>query len=153
MAPQIALDQLGHTLSRIIHDFAKADDNAKIYMEKWDVKDGFRRMDCEVRKEYNFAYVLPQDKEKPITLVVPTSLQMGWVESLPYFCAVTETARDIAAEYCNILIGSLPPHKFMHHVVGDIDFDALPATSTSSDACLYDLEVYVAWCTPKCIKK
>ena len=31
----------------------------------------------------------------------------------------------------------------MHHVVGDMVFDTLPATSTSSNACLYAFEVYV----------
>ncbi len=77
MAPQEALDQLEHALSQTIHAFAKAEDNAKIFMAKWDVKDGFWQMDCKVGKEYNFAHVLPQDKGKPITLVVPTSLQMG----------------------------------------------------------------------------
>ncbi len=43
MAPQGALDQLVHTLSlsRIIHAFAKAKEDAKIFMAKWDVKDGF----------------------------------------------------------------------------------------------------------------
>ncbi len=96
MAPKGAFDQLGHALSWIIHAFAKADDDAKIFMAKWDVKDGFWQIDCEVGKEYNFAYVLPQNKGKPITLVISTSLQMRWVESPPYFCAATETARDIA---------------------------------------------------------
>ncbi len=32
LAPQGALDQLGHTLSRIIHVFTKSDDDAKIFM-------------------------------------------------------------------------------------------------------------------------
>jgi hypothetical protein len=129
MAPQGALDQLGHTLSRIIHAFAKAEYKAKIFMAKWDVKDGFWWMDCEVGKEYNFAYVLPQEEGKPITLVIPMCLQMGWVEFPPYFCAATETTRDITADYCNTPIESLPPHKFVHHVVGDMAFDTLLATS------------------------
>ena len=55
MAPRGALDQLGQALSRIIHAFAEADDNAKIFMAKWDIKDGFWRMDCEEGEEYNFA--------------------------------------------------------------------------------------------------
>jgi hypothetical protein len=38
-------------------------------------------------------------KGRLATLVVPTSLQMGWVESPPYFCAATETSRDISTEY------------------------------------------------------
>jgi hypothetical protein len=58
MAPKGALDQLGHALCRIIHAFAEADKNAKIFMAKWDIKDGFWRMDCEAGEEYNFAYVL-----------------------------------------------------------------------------------------------
>ena len=43
MAPQGALDQLVHalSLSRIIHAFAKAKEDAKIFMAKWDIKDGF----------------------------------------------------------------------------------------------------------------
>ena len=65
-------------------------------MAKGDIKDGFRRLDCEQGEEYNFAYVLPQAPGKPVKLVVPTSLQMGWIESPPYFCAASETARDVA---------------------------------------------------------
>ncbi len=64
-APKGALDQLGHALSRIIHAFAEAEDNAKIFMAKWDIKDGFWRMDCEVGEEWNFAYDLPQDQTEP----------------------------------------------------------------------------------------
>jgi hypothetical protein len=41
LAPQGALDQLGQAISRIIHACAKNDDNAKIFMAKWDIKDGF----------------------------------------------------------------------------------------------------------------
>jgi hypothetical protein len=85
MGPRGALDQLGHALSQIIHAFAKADDNDKILMAKWDIKGGFWCMDCEAWEEYNFAYVLPQEEGMPITLVIPTLLQMGWVESPPYF--------------------------------------------------------------------
>jgi hypothetical protein len=77
LASQGALDQMGHILSRILHAFTKAEDYAKIFMAKWDIKDGFWWMDCEVGEEYNLAYVLPQGDRKPIPVVVPTSLQMG----------------------------------------------------------------------------
>jgi hypothetical protein len=46
MAPKGAINQIGEALSRIIHAFAEADKNAKIFMVKWDIKDGFWRMDC-----------------------------------------------------------------------------------------------------------
>ena len=124
-APKGAIDQLGECLMRIIHAFAEADDDAKIFMAKWDIKDGFWRMDCREGEEWNFSYVLPQPEGEPVMLVVPTSLQMGWVESPPYFCAASETARDIATEYTDMPVGSLPNHKFAKYVVGGKSYAAL----------------------------
>jgi len=98
-APGGAIDQIGECLSRIVHAFAEIDEDEKIFMAKWDIKDGFWRMDCRAGEEWNFAYVLPQPLGEPVRLMVPTSLQMGWVESPPYFCTPTETARDVASEY------------------------------------------------------
>jgi len=40
-APKGAIDQLGHSLSHIIHAFAEAEEDTHIYMAKWDMKDGF----------------------------------------------------------------------------------------------------------------
>jgi hypothetical protein len=61
MAPKGALDQLGRALSSIIHAFADSDEyiGSKIFMAKWDIKDGFWRMCCKNGEEWNFAYVLP----------------------------------------------------------------------------------------------
>ncbi len=53
---------MGHTLSRIIHAFAEAEPDSKILMAKFDIKDGFWRLDCQEGKEYNFLYVLPQHR-------------------------------------------------------------------------------------------
>ncbi len=60
MAPKGALDQLGHSLRQIIHAFVEAPDeeDVKIFMAKWDVKDGFWRMCCDEGEEHNFEYVL-----------------------------------------------------------------------------------------------
>jgi hypothetical protein len=59
-APSGAINHLGHLLSRIIHAFAKAADDDKIFMAKWDINDGFWHMDCREGKQWNLAYVLPQ---------------------------------------------------------------------------------------------
>jgi len=83
----------------IIHAFAQAEEVAKIFMAKWDIKYEFWRLDCEEGEEWNFCYVLPQAEGEPTRLVVPTSLQMGWIESPPYVCAASETGRDVAASY------------------------------------------------------
>ena len=81
---------------RLIHAFAQADQDAKIFMAKWDIKDGFCRLDCKEGGEWNFAYVLPQPEGEPVKFVIPASLQMGWIESPPYFCVASETGCDVA---------------------------------------------------------
>jgi hypothetical protein len=142
-APAGAIDQLGECLSRVIHAFAEADEDAKIFTAKWDIKDGFWRMDCAEGEEWNFAYVLPQEDGKPITLIVPTSLQMGWVESPPYFCAATETSRDISTEYIETLVNSIPRHKFKKHVVEAPEYITLPEMGNESNGFSYMVKVYV----------
>jgi hypothetical protein len=107
--PKSAIDQLGHSFTCIIHAFAETEDDAHIFMAKWDIKDSFWRMDAEEGAERNFTYVLPQSPGRPSYLVVPTSLQMGWVESPPFFCTASETAQDVAQDYCKTKLGILPP--------------------------------------------
>jgi hypothetical protein len=70
-APKGAINQLGHSLTRIIHAFAKTKNEARIFIAKWDIKDGFWRLDAEEGAEWSFAYALPQSPGKPIYLVVP----------------------------------------------------------------------------------
>ena len=108
MAPAAAVDQLGHSLSRLIHAFAEASIDDKIFMAKWDVKDGFWHLDCANGEELNFAYMLPQPPGMPTKLVIPTSLQMGWIKSPAYFCSASETSRDVSATYSQTELGSLP---------------------------------------------
>jgi hypothetical protein len=61
--------------------------------------------------EWQFAYVLPKlsDKE-PTHLVIPLALQMGWCDSPAYFCAASETARDVAEDLAAAPVGTLPAH-------------------------------------------
>ena len=62
------------SLLRLIHAFAEAPDCANICPRKWDIKDGFWRIDCKDGEEWNFCYVLPQKPGIPKKLVVPTWL-------------------------------------------------------------------------------
>jgi hypothetical protein len=59
-APRGAIDQLGHSLGRIIHAFVSMSDDEKVFMAEWDIKDGFWQLDCAQGEEWNFAYVLPE---------------------------------------------------------------------------------------------
>ena len=49
-APQGAINQLGHSLIRMIHAFAQADEDMKNLKAKWDIKDGFWRLNCALGK-------------------------------------------------------------------------------------------------------
>ena len=140
-APNGAINQIGHSLQHIIHAFATSDPDAKIFMAKWDIKDGFWRLDCEQGQEWNFCYVLPAPAGEPIQLVVPTSLQMGWIESPPYFCTASETARDVAEQYLQCPTPSLPHHKFLPKTLQHTDIDILPLTSDTP--LKFVLEVYM----------
>jgi hypothetical protein len=138
-APRGAIDQIGHSLQRIIHAFATADENDKIFMAKWDIKDGFWRLNCKTGEEWNFAYVLPSEIGAPVQLVIPTSLQMGWIESPPYFCTAAETARDVAEQYLQVPIGDLPAHKFLSWT----ECDETTFTDNDTGSLRFLLEVFM----------
>ena len=71
------IDQIRHVLLRLIPAFAESPDCAKIFQSKWDINDGFWRIDCKEVEENNLFYVLPQKPGMTINLVVPTLLHMG----------------------------------------------------------------------------
>ena len=77
-----------------------------------------------------------------LKLVVPSSLQMGWVESPPYFCAASETVQDVATQYIKHPIGTLEEHKFIMHAMKRNDLNMLPDKMTAGDL-RYFVDVYV----------
>jgi len=90
---------------------SKVPSDEVIMLSKIDLSDGFWRMIVNDESKWNFAYVLPGLPGRPIRLVVPSALQMGWTESPGYFCAATETARDIIQGLTESAV-ELPPHEF-----------------------------------------
>jgi hypothetical protein len=85
-----------------------------IYFSKQDISDWFWQLMVQPEDSYNFAYVIPQLPGKPIKIVVPSALQMGWVESPSYFCTVTECARNLTQHLINSKT-DLP-----HHPIEDL---------------------------------
>lgn len=122
-APSKSMDQLGHTLGRVIYAVGhQPTADGPILFCKLDIKDGFWRMSVPTKDEEQFCYVLPQLPGQPpeeIQLVVPSSLQMGWTSSPAFFCAASETGRDIA-EWLRLL-PQLPPHPLEHHTTNHPD--------------------------------
>jgi hypothetical protein len=111
-----SMTQLGLTIKRIVATMAQyKNPDMPFKFSKIDIKDGFWRMAVNDENAWNFCYVLPS-KSKNATLddteiVVPNSLQMGWCESPPFFCASTETARDVMERFIQNNT-QLPDHKF-----------------------------------------
>ena len=145
LAPQHAMYELGNVIPRIIHTMANAPNTGIPFLfSKIDLKDGYWRMVVNKRDAWNFAYVLPAitATDEP-TLVIPDSLQMGWSESPPFFCAATETARDVAAKALRTN-SQANPHP-MEHVMMNIDWTTIPAHTTEPHLTkfLTLMEVYV----------
>ena len=118
-APLHAMNELGWVLPRLIHAMATlATDDGPLLMCKVDLKDGFWRMVVPTDDEENFAYVLPTaHDDDEILIVIPCALQMGWKLSPPYFCAATETARDVAQVMLDNPTNTLPHHPLEQHML------------------------------------
>ena len=121
LAPQKSMAELGNVLTRIIHTMAQNFDPSHPFaFSKQDIKDGFWRLVVSKEDAWNFCYVLPAPKGTPLDdleIVVPHSLQMGWSESPPLFCAASETARDVI--HTMMESKDILPHHPLEHLVCD----------------------------------
>ena len=119
------------------------DNGVPILFSKIDLKDGYWRMCVNEKDAWNFAYVLPKDnQDKEIYLVIPDALQMGWCKSPAFFCAATETVRDVAENYHKNNT-QLQEHPNKNTIL-DIDWNNLPETKHEPDnKFLTLLEVYI----------
>ena len=134
--------QLGVTLQRIISTMELArQKGTSILLPKLDIKDGFWRLMVSNTDTWNFCYIIPPANpgvpNDEIEIVIPNCLQMGWCESPPFFCAASETARDVIA---SLLGTDLPPHPFESHMLPKNDID-LPLQDLKHTISL--LEVFV----------
>ena len=128
-APAESMVQLGNCVQRLIALLADNYDPTKPFkFAKLDIKDGFWRLATNNADAWNFCYVLPQFEEvenvEDTLLVVPNCLQMGWCESPPFFCAASETARDVIEALLQEV--NLPKHPFEDSMLNE-------ATASSAD--------------------
>ena len=144
LAPAEAMIQLGQCIHRIIATMAdNYNPDQPFLFSKLDIKDGFWRVAVSDESAWNFCYAMPnsssnKDDLDNIQIIVPNSLQMGWCESPPFFCAVTETARDVMEHL--LLQEKLPHHKFE-----DIMMNKTENTTrlVAAASCVNLLEVFV----------
>ena len=137
-----SMSQLGNVIPRIVATMAHAPPDTPFYFVKFDIKDGFWRLAVSSSDAWNFAYALPQlNPTAPIQLVIPTALQMGWCESPPFFCAASETARDVA--HLMALRPFLPAHPLESLTLAPSDFSILSIDQARETPATHLFEVYI----------
>ena len=106
--------QFGGTLPRILQAVRHADPaRGPVYLSKFDIKDGYYRIFLEPDACPTLAVTLPRyDGEEPL-VAIPLVLTMGWAESPPAFCSVSETIADLANDRARN--PNEPPHRLEVH--------------------------------------
>ena len=137
--------QLGPFAKRLIATLAdKYNPNRPFRFSKLDIKYGFWRLQENKQDAWNFGYVLlsfaPTKEIYDINIVIPNCLHMGWCKSPPFFCAASETARDIIESLLQEV--SLPDHPFGNHML-DIAQDSARHQLTATASFISLMEVFV----------
>jgi hypothetical protein len=109
LAPHDAM-QFGRALERLLFCIRHANPcYGPVYLNKIDISDGFYRVALAASSAPKLAVVLPTRPDEPTLLAIPLSLPMGWIESPPAFCSVTETVADITN--ARLPRRYAPPHR------------------------------------------
>jgi hypothetical protein len=96
LAPRESM-QFGRALQRVMSYIVHADPRyGPVYLAKIDIADGFYRVWIQTTDIAKLGVALPTAPGMPPLVAFPLALPMGWVESPPYFTAITETACDLA---------------------------------------------------------
>jgi hypothetical protein len=96
LAPAEAM-QFGRALERIIRLVVLSNPKfGHVHFMKLDIADGFYRVWLRVHDVPTLAVAIPTLPGEPPMLALPLALPMGWTQSPPAFCAVTETIADQA---------------------------------------------------------
>lgn len=95
VAPTEAM-QFGRTFHRILQRIANADPRHRpVHMAKVDIADGFYRVGLRAQDIQALGVAIPTPPGTDPLVAFPLTLPMGWRNSPPYFCAITETVVDL----------------------------------------------------------
>jgi hypothetical protein len=116
--------QFGHALLRILQYLHRADTRRRpIYLAKVDIADAFMRVQLYAPHIPILGALLPSYPGETPLVAFPMILPMGWVESPPYLCAVTETIADTANKLVSDGFRPSQPH---HRLDGLADSQPAP---------------------------
>lgn len=96
LAPHESM-QFGRALDRVLHEIVHADPrHGPVHMIKVDVADGFYRLWAAPQDIPTLGVAFPPGPDGAALVAFPLTLPMGWLESPPLFCTMTETITDLA---------------------------------------------------------
>lgn len=131
IAPPEAM-QFGKALQRILRRLVHANPRyGPVWLAKIDIADGFYRISLRPSHVPRLAVILPTTTAEPL-VALPLALPMGWVESPPYFTAVTETACDLLNAALQQRAARPPPHRLESVAATPPAGVALPGGQTST---------------------
>ena len=108
LSPHEAM-QFGRALPRLLERIVYASPAyGPVQVGKIDIADGFYRIGISPHGAPRPGVILPMTTGKPL-VAIPLALPMEWIESPPYFTAVTETACDLMNATLRAS-APLPPH-------------------------------------------
>ena len=104
--------QFGRAIQRILHSVRHANPcYGPVYLSKHDVKDGFYRIFLKPSDCPRLSIVLPRYDDEEALVAIPMSSTMGWVESPPSFCAMSETVADLSNQRFQTMPMHCPRHR------------------------------------------
>ena len=112
-APPQAM-QFGRALDRVLQVIVTADPTlGPVFLSKIDLSDGFYRVRLRDMDIPTLGVAFPTGPGEIPLVAFPLALPMGWTESPPYFCSVTESLVDLINSYA-YTAWAPPPHPLEH---------------------------------------
>ena len=114
-APAEAM-QFGGALPRVLYLARHADQKryGPVRGAKLDMKDGYYRLDLEPDDCPRLALILPRYEGEEQLVAIPLACTMGWIQSPPTFCVMSETTCDHANARFLASPKECPPHRLSH---------------------------------------
>ena len=95
-APPEAM-QFGRAFHRLLYEIRHANPKfGPTRAAKYDIKDGFYRLFLQAVQCLRLALVIPKYEDEEQLVAIPLACTMGWVQSPPSFCTMSETICDLA---------------------------------------------------------
>ena len=133
-APPEAM-QFGRTLQRVCREVRHANPKfGPVRASKYDIKDGFYRLSLRARDCLRLALVFPKFPNEEQLVAIPLSTTMGWVQSPPTFCTMSETVCDLANRATRLKLPE-QPHRLedVAAALDDVSFCPAPRPREPED--------------------